>query len=201
MKIDTYRSYSELAAHKKEAMDFQIRHRALEDTDLLVLTPHGGKIEPGTSELTKAIAGQEASMYSFEGIMPRDNRRLHLTSTLFDEPICLRLLQAAQRVLAIHGQGSPRRQIFLGGLDKDTREKLDHTLKSYGFPIKPLTIPGLRGCRTKNICNRGCSGAGVQLEISNGLRATFFSSLTSEGLTQTTPEFDRFVTAVRQAVL
>ena len=198
--MDTFSSFQDLAAHTQESRDFHICYKAL-DTDLLIMAPHGGKIEPGTSELAKAIAGNEASMYSFEGIMPSNNRTLHVTSTNFNEPICLGLLQSAKRVLSIHGQGSPSRQIFLGGLDKDAREIIDQCLKAHDFPIAPTTRLDLRGRRPENICNQGCSGAGVQLELSRGLRATFFASLTLEGLKQPIPEFARFVTAVRKAIL
>ena len=35
--------------------------------------PHGGGIEPGTSEVADAIAGEEFSFYAFEGLKSSDN--------------------------------------------------------------------------------------------------------------------------------
>jgi phage replication-related protein YjqB (UPF0714/DUF867 family) len=52
-----------------------------------VIAPHGGGIEPGTSELATAIAGDDFSLYLFEGLKSAGNGELHITSTNFDEPI------------------------------------------------------------------------------------------------------------------
>ena len=68
-----------------------------------VLAPHGGAIEPGTSEIAAAVAGEDLSLYCFEGLKGRVHSRLHITSHLFDEPECLALVAASDRVLAMHG--------------------------------------------------------------------------------------------------
>ena len=53
--------------------------------------------------------------------------------------------------------------------------------------------PHLDGKGAKNICNRGRGGAGVQLEITEGLRRTFFRQLSPRSERQhTTPAFERF---------
>ena len=51
-----------------------------------VAAPHGGGIEPGTSEVALAIAGADLSYYLFEGRKAEGNGDLHVTSTNFDDP-------------------------------------------------------------------------------------------------------------------
>ena len=60
--------------------------------------------------------------------------------------------------------------------------------------------PNLQGKSSLNICNRGTNGAGVQLELSCGLRNTFFESLNEAGRARQTQEFHQFVDAVRQGL-
>jgi poly-gamma-glutamate hydrolase-like protein len=60
-----------------------------------LVAPHGGGIEPGTSELADAIAASDLSFYTFEGLKPSGNTDLHITSTRFDEPMCLTLLASS----------------------------------------------------------------------------------------------------------
>ncbi|EHS52160.1 protein of unknown function DUF867, partial [Rhizobium sp. PDO1-076] len=87
-----YPSFSELSAREIENVDYQISV-VNRDSMVAVIAPHGGHIEPGTSELAQAIAGEDLSMYIFSGLRPgRHHRELHITSTNFDEKRCLDLL-------------------------------------------------------------------------------------------------------------
>jgi phage replication-related protein YjqB (UPF0714/DUF867 family) len=45
---------------------------------LAILAPHGGGIEPGTSELAEAVAGEGLSFYAFEGLKRSGNAVLHV---------------------------------------------------------------------------------------------------------------------------
>jgi phage replication-related protein YjqB (UPF0714/DUF867 family) len=58
----------------------------------------------------------------------------------------------------------------------------------------------LQGVSRENICNRGRSGAGVQLELSEALRAEFFPSLDAKGRLAPRQRFYDFVSAVRNAL-
>ena len=61
--------------------------------------------------------------------------------------------------------------------------------------------PHLAGEAPGNICNRGRSGAGVQLEIAAGLRASFFRHLSPRSEREhKTEAFGRFVDAVRAGI-
>jgi phage replication-related protein YjqB (UPF0714/DUF867 family) len=44
--------------------------------EFAVIAPHGGAIEPGTTEVAEAIAGDRFSFYTLEGVKTRDNKRL-----------------------------------------------------------------------------------------------------------------------------
>ncbi len=58
----------------------------------------------------------------------------------------------------------------------------------------------LQGKSPKNICNRGLTNQGVQLEISRGLRLAMFDGLTYEGRKHKTSVFESFILAVREAL-
>ncbi|MDR3586249.1 MAG: poly-gamma-glutamate hydrolase family protein [Desulfosporosinus sp.] len=168
-----YSNFRELQLNEQEGQDYQITasrnwHR------VLIIAPHGGKIEYYTSQIAKWIAGEEFAWYSFEGIINGDNRRLHITSHNFDEPIVLQALQEADTVVTIHGlKNSIEEFLMIGGLDSTFGTELRVALQHHGFIVKE-SKQGYRGERVTNICNRGCTGKGIQLEISFALRKRIF---------------------------
>ena len=188
---DRFRSYQELARAKKEGRHFAIRYKPGK-TGVLILAPHGGKIEPGTSELAQLIAGADHAFYAFEGAQLSCNfKDLHLTSTCFNEPLALQKVITAEYVLTIHGQGNADESfILVGGLDRDLAERITHELLNRGFHVAPER-PGLAGCNPANICNRNQRGRGVQLEISKQLRQRLQWDLWNQ---------KKFVEAVRTAL-
>ena len=162
-----YSSFQELADQGIEGRDYQIRIK-VRDGPVLVMTPHGGKIEPGTTEIAEAIAESGYSFYSFEGLtMERD---LHIESHLFDEPRALKVVDKAEIVVTVHGQLNREDEfVMVGGLDLTLGSEIKHRLEAAGFKTFPPT-EGLRGTDPANICNRGKSKRGVQLEISRRIR-------------------------------
>lgn len=190
---DKYRNFAELAANERR---FRVRS-SRRDPATIIVAPHGGKIEPGTSEIAEAIAGTELSFYAFEGTKARHNRDLHITSTRFDEPHCLELIASAERVITIHGEETAKKSVvFLGGSDATTLSRLRKALMQRGFCAE--THKRLRGHDPNNISNKGSFGAGVQVELSHGLRRSFFRS--SRGRKIRTRRFCEFVLAVREAI-
>jgi len=165
-----------------------------------MIAPHGGGIEPGTSEITKAIAGNQFSYYTFDGIRPKGNEQLHITSTLFDEPMCVKMVNAAEIVVAIHGCAGKGKFIYLGGLHNELKNILFTELAKAGFETR-LTESNYAGTQLQNICNRGRERRGVQIEISEGLRRTMFKTLDRPGRKITTANFQKFVTSVRGALI
>jgi len=69
-----------------------------------------------------------------------------------------------------------------------------------GFPALENDNPSLQGSHPENICNRGASRTGLQLEIDEGLRNSFFASLTSEGRRQSTKRLQVFADAIRAGI-
>ncbi len=83
---DKYRSYSELQKNERQGTDYRIRV-VDRGSSVVVVAPHGGEIEPGSSEIAASIAGDTLSLYCFEGlVLDRKHGDLHLASERFDEP-------------------------------------------------------------------------------------------------------------------
>jgi phage replication-related protein YjqB (UPF0714/DUF867 family) len=198
---DKYRNFAELARNERSGIDYRVLVRRAAPA-FAILTPHGGGIEPGTSEIADAIACEEFSFYAFEGLKSSGNTDLHITSTRFDEPMCLTLLENCAVVVTLHGEHSEEdgEGVFLGGLDDALGGLIRTALSDQGFDVAEHTDPKLRGREKKNVCNRGTSGAGVQLELSRAVRKTMFESLTREGRKHPTERFGVFVDAVRKAL-
>lgn len=198
--MDVYRNFVELNEAEREDVDFRVSAVNREGSSTVIVAPHGGAIEPGTSEVAKEVAQNDLSLAIFEGIKPKNNKRLHITSTNFDEPRCVELVQKADTVIAIHGEGSDELSVFLGGKDVELGEKLKSVLEWHGYAVKTHENSDLHGLNEANICNRGRHSVGVQLELSSGLRQTFFQSLTAKGRKKPTDELVRFAVAVREGL-
>ena len=196
---DKYESFSELADSEHRGVDYSLE-LADRGTDVMIMAPHGGGIEQGTSEIARAVAGEELSLYCFNGLKRRGNQALHITSTAFDEPAALTLAQRSQTVVAIHGLQEDKNAIYVGGLDETLRMALRDSLKRAGFH----TVEGKgahAGVSPLNPCNRGRAGKGVQLEITRGLRRTMFEGLDRRGRRIRKPPFYDLVGAVRSVLL
>jgi phage replication-related protein YjqB (UPF0714/DUF867 family) len=182
----------------QEGVDYRIIAQK-RPSKVLVLAPHGGGIEPGTSELVRKIAGEHFSIYCFEGIQPDENENLHITSTSFDEPRCLEILTHAQTVLSVHGCSGLQEMIYIGGLDQTGKKGFYRLLAAAGIPAE-MARTNLAGRSTDNICNQGQSGCGVQLELTEGFRRTLFRDLTPSGRKQSLPAFHAFVSLCREVL-
>jgi phage replication-related protein YjqB (UPF0714/DUF867 family) len=196
-RTDPYQSFFELNANERSGLDFQIRTRR-GPTGILVLAPHGGNIEPGSSEIADACAAEEHSLYAFEGLKPRGNWRLHIASIKFDEPTCRQLLRQSSTAIVIHGCRQPDDRVYLGGLDAALAERIGRFLQDAGFSTG--SKDGIQGRSPRNICNLCGNGRGVQLEVPFALRCRMFAHLKADGRRQTTDVFARFVQCVREAL-
>jgi phage replication-related protein YjqB (UPF0714/DUF867 family) len=175
-RTDRYLSYVELARQQTRDRDYAIVVMPRPGSPVAVIAPHGGRIEHGTSELARCIAGDEYGFYAFEGYKARgQNRDLHITSHRFDEPQGLALVARADVVIAVHGCIG-RRQICVGGLDTALAERLTVTLAAAGLPA---IADGHRypAHNPLNICNRGRRGCGAQLEFTSELREPMYRAV------------------------
>ena len=199
--VDLYTSYKDLAASQKEGRDFRVSLRRVLNAPIAVVAPHGGGIEPGTSEIADELADRDFSYYAFEGLKPSNNRLLHISSTEFDEPRCIELITTVPAVVAVHGRNDGGSAIWVGGLDEFMKEHVHQALTRAGFDSGWATNPRLMGSNPRNLCNRGTSGAGLQLEISLGLRAKLFVSLETAGRRNPTALFRELTGTLRGALL
>ncbi len=146
----------------------------------LLVAPHGGGIEPGTSELLRAVAelGNWA-WYEFAGFLRKGNvEGLHIASTQFDEPTLTQLLPKTNFVLAIHGsqeQGDP--VVHVGGLWDEgcggITAAINASRSAHG--IQAMEAPAhMAGTDPASVTNRGKLGRGVQLEFSRSARNLLF---------------------------
>jgi len=194
---DKYVNYKQMSKNEQLNKDYRINWRKGK-TNSVIIAPHGGSIEPGTTEIADAVAGREHSFYSFVGIKPTGNSDLHITSTSFDELHGLNLVKKSTNVLALHGCGGDEEIVYLGGLDITLKEKIQNALARAGFKTGEHSNLKLLGINRYNICNQGKSGQGVQLELSARLRKEMFFSLKAKDRNKTTPLFDTFVLAIRK---
>ncbi|RWI92636.1 poly-gamma-glutamate hydrolase family protein [Mesorhizobium sp.] len=160
-------NFAALKAAKIENVDYRIVvRRGARTGNAIVLAPHGGKIEPRTSLIAETVAGSDLDLYCFEGLMPHNNRELHITSNNFDEESALDLVRAKSIVVAIHGRQDrdDPLTVYLGGKDAALITELVGRLQEAGFNTKKDNhiFPGIGDL---NIVNRGLTGKGAQLEI------------------------------------
>lgn len=165
---DKYASFSQLYASEPEGA-FQIELRQM-DSPFALIAPHAGKIEVGTSEICRSVAGSDLTYYLFQGCKPNRNSDLHITSSRFDEPQGLIVAHTAKIVVTFHGQAGPKSFVNVGGRSLDLGRIIIDALKASGYTADRHNTPNLQGLDPSNICNRGSTAQGVQLEISRGLR-------------------------------
>ena len=167
---DHYASFADLQTNEVEGKDYRRQTRPIDGSRVAVIAPHGGSIEHHTSEIAKAVAGDDYNLYLFEGIKrPDGNGALHVTSHNFDDPQCLDLIAPCDFVVAIHGCAGDSEDILIGGLDDELIALMAQQLTADGFAVQTAghKFPGKE---SGNICNRGRCAKGVQLELSASFR-------------------------------
>lgn len=182
----------------------------------IVIAIHGGGIETGTSEIALATAGfhPETLMPStdglglhdfwlFEGLLPQENGRLHVTASNYNDPIATELVKNARRCISLHGctdlQANGR--IQLGGLDFELRNIVLDELTAAGIAAEITHNPLLDGSLPDNVANKTRIGGCAQLEMGTSFRSSLFGINTRPRRKQTTNnKFNRLVAALRRAM-
>ncbi len=205
-------SYQEIiGAGYESGRDFAVGTGNIDNIErCLLVSPHGGSIEPGTTDVMLAVAnlGQWAH-YNFQGQLPRRNwRELHIPSTHFDEPRLLGLLPQARFVLSFHGESDDeRRTICVGGLYHHGRETfiaclaedLAHLRVTVSDALQ-MQNEGIAGRSRQNITNRGTLEAGVQVEFSQGTRHLLFRNLNQSSRRRATRNLRVVVQSIDRAL-
>lgn len=225
---DTYATNSDLYRDRVEGVEFGRRARRHEvfDDDLsqrgpvplaTIVAPHGGGIEPGTSELCLAVAGYHpASLaptggpaydyWMLEGLLSTDNDVLHVTTTHCDDAMALSLCGGARTALSLHGcttaAANGLGEVLVGGRDAALRGLLIAQLVAGGFGAVDATgHASLGGMAPENLTNRTVLGAGAQVEIVTPVRNAMFGINTrAQRKHTTTPAFWAFTNACRTAL-
>jgi phage replication-related protein YjqB (UPF0714/DUF867 family) len=222
-----------------EGVDYARRHRRHERFDdtlagtddvpkTTILAPHGGGIEPGTSELCLAVAGYHpASLpqvppagvtydyWMFEGIRETGNAPLHVTSTGCDDGVAVSLCAGSLNALSLHGFDpapefpADEQIVLVGGANPALKDLLLAGLRD--AHIKGLaagTSGELNGSKPCNIVNRTLPVGdppqplgGAQLELSTPLRDAMFTENSRPRRKHTTTQlFWTFVGVCRDAL-
>ncbi|MFZ1990945.1 MAG: poly-gamma-glutamate hydrolase family protein [Alphaproteobacteria bacterium] len=168
---DWYQSFSQLEQSEQEGTHYRIVH-VWRESEVAIVAPHGGSIEPGTSQIATAIAGESFNLYCFEGMLPRSepHERLHITSHRFDEPRCVDLVARSDHVVTVHGLLEMTERTLIGGLDDTLKETIRDTLTSAGYAAEIIPNGRYSALSPANICNRGRRSRGVQLELGRDVR-------------------------------
>lgn len=202
---DLYASYTALAAGQTENVDYERRTVPVTGSTWCSIAIHGGAIEAGSGEVARAVGLSLMSHYEFAGIMAANNfATLHVTSTNFDEPIAQALVTGSKRCLSFHGYTGTDglAETSLGGLDTTTKARIQTALQTAGFAVR-TAAQEINGSDPTNIANLTTISAGVQLEMSNALRASFFPdgdlSRAVRDSGARTSTFNAYVAAVRSA--
>lgn len=188
---DKYASYEELSKNEEEGVDYHVTSKPVSGSLVAIVAPHGGKIEPLTAELARSIAEDDYSIYAFEGAKKSNNLDLHITSHRFDEERALALIGPCKKVVTVHGLNGEAHSLQIGGRDEELRGRIDEALCAAGFDSHVVADGPYGGMEPNNICNRGSTGEGVQLELRRGLR---------NALANDEAAYASFVNAVRSAL-
>src|SRR6185437_6170344 len=95
------------------------RHRDRHKRD----SPRHGGVHPATLMPSADGLGLH-DFWLFEGLLPKENGRLHVTASNYNDPIATELVQNARRCISLHGctDRQANGRIQLGGLDVELRD-------------------------------------------------------------------------------
>lgn len=177
-KTDKYSDFYALSLQEKAGEDYFIEARNA-GAKRAVFAIHGGFIEPGTTEIAEKIAGLDWAFYSFKGIKSKQNSKLHITSSHFNEPTALEVAIKADDCVSMHGYNnsvSNEAVACVGGGNAGRASEVAEALKTLE-PILRVKYPcrEFAGDERLNIVNR-CARKGVQIEMSRRLRALLCSN-------------------------
>jgi phage replication-related protein YjqB (UPF0714/DUF867 family) len=197
-----FNSFAELVMNCELNADYRIQvlDRGAKTTIICI---HGGAIEPLTSELATAIAGDEHNLYDLQGLRAREARQLRIPLARFDEVRLFTLLKRSYLAVSVDGVSGADPLIHLGGSNSLLKQIMYQQLTQSGFKVVAPHTPGAAHDPAR-FYNAAISG-GVLLELSESLRG----EMTTEPLTnrdwKQTPSYResyyRFTEVVRSTVL
>lgn len=192
---DHYRDMKELL-RKEPASSYRITVRDTQSA-VLVIAPHGGKIEPFTSAIGSGIAGEDFRYFDFAGLLTAGSfDRLHVTSVNYNPPQLEELSRDAEISLSVQGMTGDEAVTYVGGLDEAGAQAVIRALTAAGFRAE--AAPSKYGGREiRNFVNRNARRMGIQLEITRAQRRRLFRRGDED---RPDEDFERYVAAVRSAL-
>lgn len=164
---DKYASLDELRRNTTNDVDYRVT-RVDRDSWATIVSPHGGNLERGTSEIARKIAGDEYNLFDFQILRTENVQEMHVTSTNFKDSNLNRLLERSSVCVSIHGRRGDDQVAWLGG----TNERLKVLIAKYLDENQiecTLNPPRLEGTSPENFVNAPREH-GVQLELPRALR-------------------------------
>jgi len=196
-----YRDFSELVLHTTKGKDYRI-DIVDRSAAVTVIAIHGGGIEPLTSELAAAIAGQEHNLYDLRGLRPTGNEVLRVPVAAFDEMRLRGLLKRSRLALSVQGMEGAEAAIYVGGRNRRLRALTVECLQAAGFAISKPSSP-MPSHDPTLFFNTPADG-GIQIEFTRGLRESMAGgSLACSCREEEAPQsdlFQRCVAAIRAAL-
>jgi phage replication-related protein YjqB (UPF0714/DUF867 family) len=179
------RSYDEiLQRNLVRDRDFRVAFGDANIEKCLLIAPHGGGIEPGTSEIMRAVVELGGwAWYEFAGYLRRGNKEaLHIASTEFNEPTLLALLPQTEVVATFHGSDESDKAVYVGGRWKFGRQAIIEAINASFDAHRIRAIDATENGDTEHICglhgsniaNRGRRAEGIQMEFSREARNLLF---------------------------
>jgi phage replication-related protein YjqB (UPF0714/DUF867 family) len=154
--IDRYKNYTDLAKHERAGIDYRITVIERPGSGIAVIAPHGGGIERRTSQIARAIAGDDFNLYLFEGLKGSGNfAALHITSCHFNEPSCLELVSKCSHVIAIHGCTGRDERVLIGGIDRPLKASIIESLRDAGVSVETDAIGSAHCTPTTSVIGDG----------------------------------------------
>ena len=203
---DYYRSMTDLLKGTQEGKDWT-KESTNRHSNVLIFAPHGGNIEKGTTELTKAIANKgNYDYYAFNGTRNKNNSQLHVTSTNYNDPDLINRNYNKDVSISVHGAGQSqgKNTVLIGGRDEKLIQLISKELSTFKFNVQ-RSLGHLAGIDTNNVVNYNKKGQGVQLELTPDLRKSFFSngddsSKARKNEKNWSSTMDCFATAINNAI-
>lgn len=199
---DKYASVLAIKQRYAEGRDYRICFRD-RGSWATIISPHGGYIEPGTSAVARAIAGNTYNFFDFQALRRESAQEFHVTATKFRDPVLSRLLERSAVAVSVHCMGTHGSAvIWLGGLNWRLKKLTLAALKERGFAVDP-DAPRYKGESPLNVVNLPAR-QGVQLELSAELLSLLFAGkrcfYSSGRCPKTSERFAELVSAVRSAL-
>lgn len=203
---DYYCSMTDLLKGTQEGKDWT-KESTNRHSNVLIFAPHGGNIEKGTTELTKAIANKgNYDYYAFNGTRNKNNSQLHVTSTNYNDLDLINRNYNKDVSISVHGAGQSqgKNTVLIGGRDEKLIQLISKELSTFKFNVQ-RSLGHLAGIDTNNVVNYNKKGQGVQLELTPDLRKSFFSngddsSKARKNEKNWSSTMDCFATAINNAI-